>query len=167
MHAGPRGDGDGRHAKGARALLGGRAGGRPAAPPARPAGTGLAASAPAAQFRRDESLACELFGWCAVAPQYGVFDCKPLAFVWAKFPEQYTPDNTVMLDDLRRNFIMNKQNGLVIRPFKRVHTSGASDRELFWLMQYLTLIGTLEKISHLDHRRWERYLEERGMERQP
>jgi len=30
-----------------------------------------------------------------------VFDCKPLGFVWAKFPEFYTPDNTVMLDDLR------------------------------------------------------------------
>lgn len=31
-----------------------------------------------------------------------MFDCKPLAFIWAKFPEHYTPDNTVMLDDLRR-----------------------------------------------------------------
>jgi hypothetical protein len=37
--------------------------------------------------------------------KYGVFDCKPLAFIWAKFSE-YTPDNTVMLDDLRRNFVM-------------------------------------------------------------
>jgi ubiquitin-like domain-containing CTD phosphatase 1 len=33
--------------------------------------------------------------------KYGVFDCKPLAFIWAKFPEQYTEENTVMLDDLR------------------------------------------------------------------
>jgi ubiquitin-like domain-containing CTD phosphatase 1 len=60
---------------------------------------------------------------------------------------------------------MNKQNGLVIRPFKRVHTSGAADQELFWLTQYLTLIGTLDKISHLDHRRWERFLEKQGTPR--
>jgi ubiquitin-like domain-containing CTD phosphatase 1 len=33
--------------------------------------------------------------------RYGVFDCKPLQFIWSKFPEQYTEDNTVMLDDLR------------------------------------------------------------------
>ena len=41
---------------------------------------------------------------CPPPPQtekYGVFDCKPLAFIWAKFPEFYNPSNTVMLDDLR------------------------------------------------------------------
>ena len=27
--------------------------------------------------------------------KYGVFDCKPLAVLWAKFPEQYTEENTV------------------------------------------------------------------------
>ena len=32
--------------------------------------------------------------------KYGVFDCKPLAFIWAKFQE-YNESNTVMLDDLR------------------------------------------------------------------
>eukprot|EP00879_Flechtneria_rotunda_P025810 GHRR01027457.1.p1 GENE.GHRR01027457.1~~GHRR01027457.1.p1 ORF type:complete len:318 (+),score=104.28 GHRR01027457.1:538-1491(+) len=32
--------------------------------------------------------------------KYGVFDCKPLQFIWSKF-EEYTEDNTVMLDDLR------------------------------------------------------------------
>lgn len=30
-----------------------------------------------------------------------MFDCKPLAFIWAKFEDVYTADNTVMLDDLR------------------------------------------------------------------
>ncbi|PNW84301.1 hypothetical protein CHLRE_04g228900v5 [Chlamydomonas reinhardtii] len=43
--------------------------------------------------------------------KYGVFDCKPLQFVWEKFPGQYTPDNTIMLDDLKRNYIMNPQQG--------------------------------------------------------
>lgn len=32
--------------------------------------------------------------------KYGVFDCKPLQFIWEKF-EEYNADNTVMLDDLR------------------------------------------------------------------
>jgi ubiquitin-like domain-containing CTD phosphatase 1 len=30
-----------------------------------------------------------------------VFDCKPLAFIWAKFPEHYDEHNTIMMDDLR------------------------------------------------------------------
>ena len=33
--------------------------------------------------------------------RYGVFDCKPLQFVWAKFGGAYGAGNTVMLDDLR------------------------------------------------------------------
>lgn len=33
--------------------------------------------------------------------RYGVFDCKPLAFLWAKFPDFYNADNTIMFDDLR------------------------------------------------------------------
>jgi ubiquitin-like domain-containing CTD phosphatase 1 len=41
----------------------------------------------------------------------GVFDCKPLGFLWGKFPEVYGPHNTIMFDDLRRNYVMNKQNG--------------------------------------------------------
>ncbi len=31
----------------------------------------------------------------------GVFDCKPLAFIWAKFPDHYNEHNTIMFDDLR------------------------------------------------------------------
>lgn len=41
----------------------------------------------------------------------GIFDCKPLGFLWGKFPEHYGPHNTIMFDDLRRNYVMNKQNG--------------------------------------------------------
>lgn len=29
--------------------------------------------------------------------RYGVFDCKPLAFIWAKFPEFYNESNTIMM----------------------------------------------------------------------
>ncbi|GMH45984.1 hypothetical protein BSKO_13948 [Bryopsis sp. KO-2023] len=90
--------------------------------------------------------------------KYGVFDCKPLAFLWAKFPDFYNESNTVMLDDLRRNFIMNRQNGLVIRPFAKSHRTRHTDRELLRLKRYLTFIGTRESLSDLNHRRWESFL---------
>ena len=51
--------------------------------------------------------------WCCA----GVFDCKPLPVLWGVFPE-YTPENTIMFDDLRRNYVFNPQNGLVIRPYR-------------------------------------------------
>ena len=55
---------------------------------------------------------------CEVYPSFaGVFDCKPLPVLWARLPE-YTADNTIMFDDLRRNYVFNPQNGLVIRPYK-------------------------------------------------
>ncbi|GBF89622.1 ubiquitin-like domain-containing CTD phosphatase [Raphidocelis subcapitata] len=94
--------------------------------------------------------------------KYGVFDCKPLGFIWAKFPEFYNADNTVMLDDLRRNYVMNKQNGLVIRPFKRAHMNRGKDKELLYLSHYLCLIGELPSLAELNHRKWEAYLSRHG-----
>ena len=38
---------------------------------------------------------------------------KPLGVIWGKF-EQYNSRNTIMFDDLRRNFLMNPQNGLKV-----------------------------------------------------
>lgn len=46
------------------------------------------------------------------APKYGVIGTKPLGVIWAAYPEHYTPANTIMFDDLRRNFLMNPQNGV-------------------------------------------------------
>ena len=43
----------------------------------------------------------------------GIFDCKPLPLLWARFP-CYTPKNTVMLDDLRRNYVFNRQQVSVL-----------------------------------------------------
>ena len=51
--------------------------------------------------------------------KYGLVDVKPLGVVWGKF-DQYNKKNTIMFDDLRRNFLMNPQNGLKIRPFREV-----------------------------------------------
>ncbi|KAL6614087.1 hypothetical protein ACP70R_036357 [Stipagrostis hirtigluma subsp. patula] len=85
------------------------------------------------------------------------FDCKPLGVIWAQFPEYYNEKNTIMFDDLRRNFVMNPQNGLVIRPFKKAHSNRDTDQELPKLAQYLLDIAELEDFSLLDHSKWESF----------
>ncbi|KAJ9538203.1 hypothetical protein OSB04_030936 [Centaurea solstitialis] len=87
----------------------------------------------------------------------GIFDCKPLGLIWAHFPEFYSSKNTIMFDDLRRNFVMNPQNGLTIKPFRKAHANRDSDRELVKLTQYLLAIADLDDISILDHKKWESY----------
>eukprot|EP00899_Mesostigma_viride_P027737 jgi/Mesvir1/8148/Mv12461-RA.1 len=96
------------------------------------------------------------------AGSYGVFDCKPLAVIWARFPTAYGPHNTIMFDDLRRNFIMNPQNGLKIRPFRDAHQTRGSDIELLRLTEYLQLIATLDTLEALNHRHWEDYVQRNG-----
>mmetsp|Transcript_39962 Transcript_39962/g.55552 ORF Transcript_39962/g.55552 Transcript_39962/m.55552 type:complete len:317 (+) Transcript_39962:133-1083(+) len=96
--------------------------------------------------------------------KYGLFDCKPLAFIWMKFPEFYNENNTIMFDDLRRNFVMNPQNGLQIRPFRQAHLNWSTDKELVHLTQYLMAIGELEDMSKLNHKHWESYMRERRRE---
>lgn len=86
-----------------------------------------------------------------------MFDCKPLQLLWSKFGEHYNSDNTIMLDDLRRNYIMNKQNGLVIRPFRKAYQNRATDRELVKIKYYLQLIAQKESLSKLNHKVWESY----------
>ncbi|KAJ1726636.1 hypothetical protein LPJ72_006272, partial [Coemansia sp. Benny D160-2] len=41
---------------------------------------------------------------------------KPLQLIWNRFPDHYGPHNTVHIDDLKRNFAFNWQNGLEIKP---------------------------------------------------
>lgn len=91
---------------------------------------------------------------------HGVFDCKPLGLIWGLFPKYYNPNNTIMFDDLRRNFVMNPQNGLVIRPFRKAHLNRSTDQELVGLTQYLLAIADLDDLSHLDHKKWESYTEQ-------
>ncbi|KAJ0078254.1 hypothetical protein Patl1_36779 [Pistacia atlantica] len=90
----------------------------------------------------------------------GIFDCKPLGLIWAQFPEFYSSKNTIMFDDLRRNFVLNPQNGLTIRPFRKAHANRDSDQELVKLMQYLLAIADLDDLSSLDHGNWEYYFED-------
>ena len=55
--------------------------------------------------------------------------------------------------------MLNKQQGLVIRPFKRAHTTRHLDRELLHLSIYLQKIAPLPSLESLNHRHWERYVE--------
>ncbi|GAB4847841.1 hypothetical protein Ancab_026901 [Ancistrocladus abbreviatus] len=90
----------------------------------------------------------------------GTFDCKPLGLIWAQFPEFYDSKNTIMFDDLRRNFVMNPQNGLTIKPFRKAHSNRNSDQELVKLTQYLLAIAELDDLSTINHGNWELYIEE-------
>ncbi|KAJ9687542.1 hypothetical protein PVL29_016147 [Vitis rotundifolia] len=90
----------------------------------------------------------------------GPFDCKPLGLIWGQFPEFYSSKNTIMFDDLRRNFVMNPQNGLTIKPFRKAHANRDSDQELVKLTQYLLAIAELDDLSSLNHKNWESYNED-------
>jgi len=89
--------------------------------------------------------------------KYGLVDVKPLGVVWGKF-EMYNKKNTIMFDDLRRNFLMNPQNGLKIRPFREAHKNRDTDKELVGLAKYLSKIAKMEDFSELRHSRWEKYI---------
>lgn len=81
------------------------------------------------------------------------------------FLQFYSPKNTIMFDDLRRNFVMNPQNGLTIRPFRKAHANRDSDQELVKLTQYLLAIAELDDVSSLNHKNWESYNEDNAKRR--
>ncbi|XP_062517098.1 ubiquitin-like domain-containing CTD phosphatase 1 [Corticium candelabrum] len=85
-------------------------------------------------------------------------DVKPLAVIWGKFP-QYNCTNTLMVDDLRRNFLMNPANGIKIRAFKEAHFNRDKDNELLKLLDYLTRIADSKDVTQLDHSKWEKELQ--------
>jgi len=87
----------------------------------------------------------------------GVVEVKPLPVLWAKL-SQYDATNTIMFDDIRRNFIMNPQSGLRIHSFRNAHQNRSSDRELLKLSKYLKLIARLPDFLKLNHRHWEDYV---------
>ncbi|XP_068664301.1 ubiquitin-like domain-containing CTD phosphatase [Aristolochia californica] len=93
------------------------------------------------------------------------FECKPLGLIWDQFPEFYNNRNTIMFDDLKRNFVMNPQNGLIIRPFRKAHLNRGGDQELLRLTQYLLAIAELDDLSELNHDKWEVFTEDNGKRR--
>ena len=82
-------------------------------------------------------------------------EVKPLGVIWGKY-SQWSSSNTIMFDDLRRNFLMNPQTGLKIRPFKNALTEGHKDKELKRLTRYLKAISDMDDFTSLDHRNWEK-----------
>lgn len=90
--------------------------------------------------------------------EYGILNVKPLKVIWDKFPEFYSQKNTIMFDDLKRNFLMNPQNGLKITPYKNAHTNRDKDNELYKLSIYLKNISKLEDFSELKHKYWQKYI---------
>lgn len=91
--------------------------------------------------------------------KYGLLNVKPLAVIWGKFPGQYTPKNTIMFDDTRRNFLMNPQNGLKIKAFRDAYKNRDTDQELLHLSKYLSKIAEMDDLSSLDHRYWQRLID--------
>lgn len=102
-------------------------------------------------------------------------EVKPLAFIWKKF-DQFHSKNTVHIDDLSRNFVLNPKNGIPIKAFKQAVISREKDDELKYLKDYLMkiLIHTddvtkvrkkkkifLIKFKKYDHRDWKKILIEK------
>ena len=94
--------------------------------------------------------------------KYGVLDVKPLAVIWGLYP-QYGAHNTIMLDDLSRNFLMNPQSGLRVRPCRHmtVPEERDKDRELLRVGRYLSLLVGVGDMRTLNHKRWEAYVNKR------
>lgn len=87
-----------------------------------------------------------------------IFKVKPLGVIWGKFPNNYNKHNTIMFDDIRRNFLMNPKNGLKIRPFREAHLNWEMDKELLHLAEYLVEIAKLDDFTKLNHRNWEKFI---------
>ncbi|KDQ61115.1 hypothetical protein JAAARDRAFT_32118 [Jaapia argillacea MUCL 33604] len=83
---------------------------------------------------------------------------KALQIIWNHFP-QYNAKNTIHVDDLGRNFVLNPGQGLKISAFKGAHTQHAqADRELSKLANYMLLIANMDDFRRLDHRDWKKFL---------
>lgn len=90
-------------------------------------------------------------------PKRGVVEVKPLLVVWGKF-KQHSSKNTIMFDDIRRNFLMNPKSGLRIKPFSQCHLNREKDKELLKLATYLKNIAeNCDDFNKLNHKKWESY----------
>lgn len=94
-------------------------------------------------------------------------EVKALEIIWRKFSDsRFSAANTVHIDDLSRNFALNPQSGLKILPYKNSQTTNvrATDRELLYLMRYLSLISSETDFSSLNHKYWKQYAASRASE---
>lgn len=83
-------------------------------------------------------------------------EVKALQIIWEKVP-QFHSRNTIHIDDLSRNFVMNPKNGLKVKAFKNAPAM-RDDQELLLLKRYLLEISQLEDLTKLDHGIWKDFL---------
>ncbi|GAA5980083.1 hypothetical protein JCM10908_001528 [Rhodotorula pacifica] len=76
---------------------------------------------------------------------------KALGIIWANLP--YSPERTVHLDDLSRNFAMNPRNGIKCHAYKDALTRDNidSDHELLYVARYLLQLTKVPDVTQLDH----------------
>ncbi|KAJ5074750.1 ubiquitin-like domain-containing ctd phosphatase 1 [Anaeramoeba ignava] len=87
---------------------------------------------------------------------------KPLEIIWAKLPEFYSPKNTIHVDDLSRNFVLNPKNGLKIKSFDKLE-GPSDDQELLYLTEYLEYIAKYaDDFTKLSHENWKTFLKSIG-----
>lgn len=76
---------------------------------------------------------------CQIDMKKGII-LKPLKFVWAKYPNQFTVENTLVLDNTPRTYKKNKKNALQIKTFRNEHLE--TDQ---------ALLETLVRLQTLSH----------------
>lgn len=96
-----------------------------------------------------------------VADSDKVSSIKPLGVLWQYSKQVYNESNTIMFDDLVRNFVLNPSAGLRIRPFKNAPVDGHLDSELEQLTDYLLLLTEVPDFRELDHRKWRYYVQKK------
>uniref|UniRef100_A0A7S0SZ94 FCP1 homology domain-containing protein n=1 Tax=Chromulina nebulosa TaxID=96789 RepID=A0A7S0SZ94_9STRA len=101
---------------------------------------------------------------------------KPLHIIWGQHPEIWSEKNTIHVDDLSRNFLLNPKSGIAIKPFYRdplelaqakleegnmlVYEPGdelikpTDDTELLLLLKYLLHIAKAPNVTVYDHSIW-------------
>lgn len=65
---------------------------------------------------------------------------KPLPLIWAKFP-RWSSKNSLIIDDLSRNFALNLSSGIKIPAYHRKKSSARRDAELLGLSRYLEILA--------------------------
>lgn len=81
---------------------------------------------------------------------------KPLKYIWKKFPDRWNKRNTIHIDDLSGNFILNPGNGLEIQKFDDKNKK--DDKELLHLIEYLRYLKKNNANCHSknNHDNWKR-----------
>lgn len=79
-------------------------------------------------------------------------EVKALELIWRKIPF-YNATNTLHLDDLGRNFVLNPGSGVKISPFKNALVN-KHDRQLVFMARYFLQLALVPDVRAIDHRRW-------------